>query len=184
MAHIDVQRKSGVSPVWWVIGLIVLMAIVWWFVAGRGTRDVADMPAGAVAPVVTPAIPAPPVATLTPVNDVAFIISAPDAMALVNRPVVLQDEQVQSVVSDIGFWVGAQEGQRIFVALDEVRTPNTPTEGRYDVTAGQRLAVFGTVQPMPADLTQANTRWNLESTDRSALAQQPLYIRADSLHIY
>lgn len=184
MAHLEVQRKSGISPIWWIVGLIILVALIWWVVAGRGTRDVADMPANAVAPAATPAIPGEPVATLTPVSDIGFILTAPDAAAIVNRPVVLQNVQVQAVVSDVGFWVGTSDSQRVFVALDEVRTPNTQTEGRYDVTAGQQLAVYGTVQPMPSDLTQGNTRWNLNSTDQSALAQQPLYIRADSLNIY
>lgn len=55
MADIDIQRKSGMGWLWWVLGLIVLALLAWWFLAADNEEVATDptlteQPAVEVAP--------------------------------------------------------------------------------------------------------------------------------------
>lgn len=186
MAQLDLQQKRGISPLWWILGLIILALLAWWLFAPHNRTPVAVVPVNpvpvvatpAVVPAVAPAVVAVPVAT-----TVEVITAVPTPADLVGRPIQMRDVAVQSVVSDKGFWVGPSVAQRVFVVLPEAPTPNAPPDSRYNVNPGQRLTLSGVVERMPTDLTQQTTTWNLKSTDVSALARHPLYVRADSLTI-
>ncbi len=170
MAQLEIQRKRGISPIWWILGLILLALLLWWmFAAADNDADVVEAP-GAVAPVAG--------AMVAPVTDVAVVVAQP--MEVVGRQVTLTSVPVESVVSDRGFWVGSGT-QRLFVVRGNESAPATPPDGAID--AGQTVAVYGTVQNMPSDLTQQATAWNLKSTDMSALQNQPVYVQADSIRI-
>ena len=45
---------------------------------------------------------------------------------------------------DAGFYLVGAGGERVWVVLQEVRTPNTPIEGRVDVDEGDTVDVVGT----------------------------------------
>ena len=177
MAEIKIEEKRGVSPLWWILGLLVLAALAWWLLAGRDRGDVADAePVGTVG-AAEPAAGA----TTGAVTDLALLTGGAGAADLVGRNVRLENVPVQSVVSDRGFWVGSGEGQRAFVIRANQTAPGTPPDGAVD--AGQQVSIFGMVERMPTDLTQQSTEWNLRSTDSAALSAQPIYVRADSLRI-
>lgn len=55
--------------------------------------------------------------------------------------------RVQSVVSDEGFWVGADEQTRVFVFLTE-QARQTDGESPFQVEAGQTVRLQGTVTPL------------------------------------
>jgi hypothetical protein len=60
--------------------------------------------------------------------------------------VTLERVRVTDVVGDRTFMVSDDSNEEMLVVLDEVGTPNDPTEGRYDVTEGQMIDVTGTVR--------------------------------------
>ena len=178
MAQIDIEEKRGISPIWWILGLIILVAIVWWIVAAN--NDGEGVVEGAPGTVVPAAVPAA-ATDADAVTDVMMLVDA-SAANLVGRQVHLDAVEVQSVVSDRGFWVGPDASQRLFVVRTNQSLPATPPDGA--VNQGQRVAVFGTVQRMPANLSQAGTPWNLMSTDSAALAATGVYVSADSVRIH
>lgn len=78
MAHIEVQKKRGINPIWWIIGLVVVIAIVWWIVAATNDRDGIDQRSGAMTPTAAPA------ATATPSSldrHIATTVGVPNANA-------------------------------------------------------------------------------------------------------
>ncbi len=78
---------------------------------------------------------------------------------------------VQSVVSDEGFWVGSSEQDRVFVALD------IQGESPFQVTAGEKVDLQGTVTAL--ETPEAFGVTAAEGLDQ--LRQQGQYIRATSL---
>lgn len=132
MAEIPVQRRGSVP--WWVWLLLAVLAaaLLFWMFADDGEE---------VAAVDSPAI----VADGGPVTSIDTLLGAQSA-ALVGRQVRLEDVMVQEVVGDRGFYIGPTADQSVFVVLNQVPTPGTPTEGRYDVTPGQMIDVRGVMR--------------------------------------
>lgn len=131
----------------------------------------------------TPAVPdeATPAAATEPLTDIDLIIAAPDQATFVGDEVQLQTVQVQRVVGDVAFWVGPEEqDQQLLVILDEVPTPGTPTEGRYDINPGQTITIFGDVHRFPG-VQEAQQQWNV--TDDALLADQEIYLEAERVEI-
>jgi len=162
MAEIPVERKGGI-PWWvWLIGALLLIGLLFLlFGNNRNEPDrVAVAPTPVVAtetvPVVAPiAAPVDNAAISGPITDLATIIDTTDRSALVGRQVDLDNVRVLDVVGDRGFFVGADQSRRAFVVLNEVPTPNTPVEGRYDVTRGQMINING-VMRRPSDTAIAD----------------------------
>lgn len=154
MAEIPVERKGGI-PWWaWLLLALVAAALLIWAFTGDDD-DVAGLPEERAV------LAEQGVVGGGPITSVAGIMLA-DHAGLIGKEVALQDVRVQEVVSDRGFFEGPTREESVFVVLDQVPTPTTPTEGRYDVTAGQTIDVngyvraaddvrFATVQGMPAD---------------------------------
>jgi hypothetical protein len=130
MAEIPVERKGGIP--WWAWALLALLAAVLliWLFNQNDDPEVAVLGA-----------PTAQVAAIGPVTTIAAAMTAEPG-----REVALQDVQVQRVVGDRGFLVGSNDGEAMFVVLDQSPTPGTPTEGRYDVTAGQTIDVNGVMR--------------------------------------
>lgn len=118
------------------------------------------------------------------ITDYLIIVNTPDRQSLVGRRVRLNDVKVQSVVGDRTFYVGPSESQRIFVVLDEAKTPDSPVEGKYDVTAGQTFSMTGTIERMPsvAEAEQRFGKLNNES-ELGKLKDQQIYLRVDSSNL-
>ena len=179
MAEIKIEEKKGSNWIWWLLGLAVLAALLWWLLAGRDDGE--PVVAGDTAAVVAPSADGPTVgaAATGAITDLAMLGTAATA-DMAGRQVMLTGVPVQEVVSDKGFWLGS-ESERVFVVRGDESSPATPPDGA--VNAGQTVSIFGVVQSMPSDLTQQTAAWNLRSTDVSALAGQRVYVQADSIRI-
>lgn len=186
MAEIPVKRESGGIP-WWVwalLALLVLALLFWLFDSDDETETMAVDPVAPVAvapldPVAgnTSAMTAEGTANATgPITDIATFANTGDLTGLVGREVQLSNVRVQEVVGDRSFWVGPSADQRAFVVLNEVPTPGTPTEGRYDVTAGQTINVNGQVRNVTDPTFAANPIEGLPSGQQAVIHAQSLDI--------
>lgn len=121
-------------------------------------------------------------ASTAPITDVVVVVTAPDREALVGRQVQITGVKVQSVPSDKGFWIGPSDHQRLFVRLDEVRTPGTPVEGRVDIDSGQTVSVTGTLRRLPAQDT-IRSNWGLDTNEAAALMNERVYLHAERAQV-
>lgn len=108
------------------------------------------------------------------VDDIAVVLDS--AAAYEGRTVQFTDVNVQDVVGDSIFWIGPTSEQRLFVLLIEQRTPDTPTEGRYNINSGQTISITGTLRSIPPADTLAG--WGLDEAARTELQNQHLYLEA------
>lgn len=112
-----------------------------------------------------------------------LIFTVPEA-ELADRKAEVRGLKVTQVLSDKLFLVTNASGEPaapLLVYLDEVPTPGTPTEGRYDVTAGQVLRVVdGTFNGM-TDATLSE--WKVPEDVRKQVGQRPVYLHANELEI-
>lgn len=144
MAEIKVEKKG--SPWWlWVLGAVLVLALLMWLLGNNdrvGDREVAEAPM--TTPRTTPYMDEPTESAAGPITDLATLANV-DAQAA-GRTVQLERVRVLNVVGDRTFYVGENDAQRVFVVLNQAPTPGTPTEGRYNVQAGQMLNVNGVVR--------------------------------------
>ena len=149
MANIPVEKRSTGIPWWaWLLGAL-LLALLLWFLLSLGDDDDA--------------------------------VVADDPIEAVTEPELdLSEVYVSRVVGDNTFFVtpDAGSGAETLVYLEEEPTPGDATEGRYDVTEGQRLSITGSMEPVgDTDLSA----WGL-TPDQTALVGDE-YVRATSLTI-
>ncbi|MBW3637867.1 MAG: hypothetical protein KY445_15600 [Armatimonadetes bacterium] len=128
-----------------------------------------------------PVVPVAGAAT-APVKDLVVVVTRPVRPDLINRRVELSGVKVQSVVGDKTFWVGPSANQRLFVVLEEEKTPNTPVEGKVDVNAGQTVTMSGTIKKMPA-MAEIRNRWTLTDAETAPLKNEPIYLHVDKVQI-
>lgn len=172
MADLNVERKRGASWIWWLLGLIVVALILWWLLGSGDDED--EMPAvTAVEEPVAATVPAAaPPAVATGVIPVVVIVADPTPYA---GQSVSGTANVAEVISDRGFWI-EQEGQRVFVVIDE------PVPETVDINAGQTVSLTGTVYT-PETMDQVPGP--LEPDAQEAVQGQPafLYVRAQDIEI-
>lgn len=162
MAEIPIEKKGGGGMPWWVwlILAVLIVALLIWLFADDDRDEVRPVDQTTVATVPAPgydgmdngtaATTAPGEATGAAaggdaITDLATLLGA-DAAAVAGREVRLTDVPAGAVPSDAGFWIEGPNGQREYAVIHEVRTPNTPIEGRIDVNEGDRLDITGTVR--------------------------------------
>lgn len=121
-------------------------------------------------------------ALVMPMTDVVVIAQEPDATSLVGQRVELEDVEVVKVTGDQAFTIAAGDTGSILVILDQVATPQTETEGRYDVNPGDTVTIMGEVREL-ASMEQAMNQWNLSGLEESDLATSRVYIHADALEM-
>lgn len=199
MAKIPVERTSGGGASWlpWLLGLAVL-ALGIWGIAEWVSPD--DDEVALVPPVETtepmqqpmeqpqamePA-PAEPAGAIT---DLSTLYDSTNRRALAGRSVRLDDVQVAEVVGDSVFYLAPETnvdvtpGNRVVLAgLDEV-IPSSPSdvEGRYDVTEGQTVAVYGTVERIRQEDPQA---WGITPQEGAQMLEQDqVYVRVQRMEI-
>ena len=150
MANIPVERTdTGVPPWLWLVGLLLLGLLAWFLFETLGDDD-------------------------EEIVDDTEVVAEPIADAF-----DMSDVYVTSVVGDNTFFVAeTPDGtdQRL-VYLEEEAEAGNGVEGRYDVTEGQHLAITGTMEPTPADLSP----WGLTNEQAGMVGEQ--YIRATSLTV-
>lgn len=154
MVDIPIERKRrGLPWVWLILAVLILALVIWLFVHQSQSEVSAKRS-------VTSDAAADPQGALTsaeqgePITDLAALIDAP-AERVVGRTVRLSNVPAGAIAADAGFWVTGEKGAREYVILHEVRTPNTPMEGKIDVKEGDRLDIAGVVRSadegVPAD---------------------------------
>lgn len=172
MAEIAVEKKGGMAWLLWLLIAIALIVFLWWFFAGRNSNAQATGDRGRAVETAS-----------GPIRNPATIYAASDPQALVGRKVELQNARVLSVTGDNIFWVGEGEGKQVLVFLDEKATPGQPrTEGRYDVTPGQSVNVYGETERFPGWET-AQSQWHADQSLRSNFEAQKVYVHANRLEI-
>ncbi len=181
MADIPVEKKSG-TPWWlWLLGLLVLAALIWLLIGlFNDDEDEADVDLGDDTNQVDPA-PVEDVAAAGLITSVATITEADDPVSLAGRQVQLSDMRVSSVLGDSAFYATPEgDDRRFLIALNEV-IPSGPddVEGRYDVTEGQLVDVDGAIR----ELTREADTWGLTSQQAQEMQNDAIYIRAQSLNI-
>jgi hypothetical protein len=179
MAEINVERKSGMGWLWWVLGLIVLALLIWWVIPD-GEEEVAVMEP---APMVTPTTTPEPIAQGT--LCVAQVLSAPTTY--IGQTLGTCPMRVVEVVSDRGFWI-EENGQRVFVVINE-GTQQNPQPGvadaqgqqaeQPDVNAGQTVNI---TEAMVMD-NVANVAPPLDQQTRDILSSQPWFLVTDGRNI-
>ena len=154
MAEIPIEKKRG-GGAWWLwalIAAIVLALLLWLFLGNDDDRN-AVQPATTTAAITAPVNPDANAAGYAnadanqtgAITDLQTLGNGQDA-SLVGRNVQLTNVPVGDVSGDANFWITGENGQRYYVVLNEVRTPNTPIEGRVDINKGDRVDVTGTIR--------------------------------------
>lgn len=190
MARIPVEKKNGGTPWWaWLLGLLLLAAVIWLLVSlfDGNDEDQALAPADTTAAYndydTTEAMGATG-GTITSVSTLAN----GNATDLAGRQFRLSDMRVESVQGDQLFWVtpadagaGQGTGERYLVSLREQLTPDQPgTEGRYDITEGQILTIHGSVREI--NETDASA-WGLDDEGLQDLEDRDIYLNATSVDV-
>lgn len=124
MAEIDVERKSS-SWIWWVIGLIILVLIMWAWLAGDDDEDAVVTPVTIAAPIEEPtaAKPPPPEPIAQGPLSLADLLGNPGAYIGQGVDLAPDAVRVAAVPSDRGFWV-EDGGARVFVIINEPPPPD------------------------------------------------------------
>lgn len=132
MAEIPVQKKSSMSWLWLLLGLLLVALIIWWLLADDDEveTDVVDSTVvEQVEPVTGPETGELPM-TLT------AILAQPQSYF---GKQFTGEVDVDGPLTDRGFWI-ENDGARMFaILIDE------PREVPLDINAGQRLQVSGGV---------------------------------------
>lgn len=154
MAEIPVEKKGGIP--WWVWLLLALLvaALLWWLLDDRDRGEPLAAPPyqQSVAPAQDSVAAVAPTAAAAPTGDAGAITNltaiggATASGDVVGRQVELNDVPVLEMVSDAGFYIGSSPADRVYVLLDEQKTPNQPGEGRVNVNKGQTIGLSGTVR--------------------------------------
>ena len=150
MANIPVEKRSSGIPWWaWLLGALLLGLLLFFLFFNSDDDEVAVVEDDPVEEVAEPALD-------------------------------LSEVYVSRVVGDNTFFVtpDAGSGPETLVYLEEEPTPGDATEGRYDVTEGQRISVTGEMMPVGSTDLSA---WGL-TPDQVALVGDE-YVRATSLTI-
>ena len=151
MAEIPVEKKGGI-PWWvWLLLALLLLALLFWLLNDDDDEVVVDDTdeAALVADPDDDGLPEVTDAAGAVLTSLALIASTSDG-SLEGREVNLTGVRAGSVPEDAGFWLIPAEGgtdqDRVWVVLEEVRTPNTPIEGRVDVDEGDLVDVVGVMR--------------------------------------
>lgn len=163
MAEIPVTKKSSLAWLWILLVLLILALLAWYVFA-----DNDDDTAGYVADDTVAA------ATVAGVDETAVAQTEQTAALVVGETVKLNGVKVSSLAGDMAFYI-EMNGQRVPVFFDQVPTPGTAIEGKYDINAGSVLNLEGEVRSatdtLPAD------------ADPSILGDSQNYIFAKSIEM-
>ena len=157
MANIPVEHKSG-TPWWlWLLGLLLLLALIFFLINAFSDDD--------------------DVAVVDPVEDVDPVVTPP----VVETGLNLSDVYVTRVVSDRAFYVAPsadQTGTETLVILDQTMSPDTPgIEGQVDVNDGQRLNLTGgSMEPLG---DEAITDLGLTDAEANMMTPETEVVRID-----
>ena len=136
MADIDLERdRGGMGWLWWALGLLALVLIVWWVWPDNDEAEFADVEAPtaeieAVEPVTTPE----PIVDIQGVT-VGDILGNPDDY--IGETFPRAEVTAVEVPTDRGFWI-EDEGERLFAIIND-----QPQEQPKDINPGATLRIDG-----------------------------------------
>ncbi len=109
-----------------------------------------------------------------PLSDVTDFTNAADRMALVGRNVKLTDVNVQRVLTDRAYFVGADENSKLLVLLDKDMNAGAGPQ-RVKIMPGHKVSLTGILQPVPtAEI--ANEQYGLGAPNYNAIANEQVYL--------
>lgn len=164
MADIPVERKSGATWWLWLIGLMLVIAVLWfWFgrdnsrrAVGASTPEPATAPASSVvnappqalnpAPASAPAMGS--VASGAAVTDPGIYAATADKASLAGREAVFTGAKVVRIVGPKTFTV-ASGGDELLVVIDQDLSGGVGSQGRIDV--GVSVDLKGTFHRLEPD---------------------------------
>lgn len=175
MADIDLERKKsgGMGWLWWALGLLALLLIIWWVWPDNNDDDFADVdvdPVETVTPSTTPEV----VGGDIPGVSIGDILGNPDNF--IGETFPRAEVTAVEVPTDRGFWI-EDEGQRLFaIIIDQ------PQEERVDINPGATLRIDqGTLRDrtflpeIPGE--------PLDATTENMAEQQEVFLVVDERHI-
>ena len=184
MANIPVKKKSGFP--WWIalLALVVVAGLIWLFMEqapeaedALATDDTEQLDGQAVATADVDAdVEAGPLVMTGMLYD-------PADETLVGREVEVSDLRVVNVLGDVTFTVAAEgdPANTALVVLDQEMTPGAEgVEGRYDINAGQTVALFGSIQELTASDVSS---LDLQAPGADSFSAGDRYIRAQRVEI-
>ena len=179
MAEIEVQRKTSMAWLWWLLGALAVALLLWWLLAAGDDEE-------EVATVVDPAVPAmvTPTTTPEPIAQgslcVAQVLSAPTTY--IGQTLGTCPVQVAEVVSDRGFWI-EENGTRVFVVVNEGGAGVADAQGRMaerpDINPGQSINI---TEARVLD-NVANLAGPLDPQTQNAAQQQPWFLAIDAANV-
>lgn len=174
MADIDIERKSSMAWIWWLLGAIVLALLIWMFAAGDDDDDeIADTTMVEAPVTTTPAVvPAPIDGAATTGIPFAEISQNPAAWA---GRTVSGEVQVGEVPTDRGFWI-TSGADRMFVILGD-----GPQEQPADINTGQTLQLNGAVVHTPDQL--GTLPGQIDADTRRIAEGQPALLFVDEANL-
>ena len=153
MANIPVEHKSG-TPWWlWLLGLLLLLALIFFLINAFSDDD--------------------EVAVVDPVEDP--IVAPP----VVETALDLSDVYVTRVTGDRTFFVAPSEGSsdETLVILDQTASAAPGIEGQVDINPGQRVSLTGGRLEALGDMSLAGM--GLSDADANAITPTDDVIRVD-----
>lgn len=172
MARIPVEKKGGASWIWWLLGLLVLIGLVWLLVEAFDD-DEAELTEEPGVEAVTPDT-TPGAATGTPAVAIGDILNNP--AAYVGQTFPDQEVNVVEVPTDRGFWIEDQ-GQRLFaIIIDE------PQEEPLDINPGQTLQIQGGTLRDSTYLPEMPGA-PLDQETQNIVQEQPIFLVVDERNI-
>lgn len=192
MAEIPVERKSGV-PWWlWLIGLLLIIAMLWFWlgrddrdrVVGASTPEAAAALASSVAITPTQALnPAPAsapamglAASGAAVTDPGIYAASADKASLAGREAAFTSAKVVRIVGPKTFTVAAG-GDELLVLIDHDLSSGVGSQGRIDIGVSVDLkGTFQRLQPQTInDISDRRFR-ELTELERETLGKTQVYL--------
>lgn len=140
--------------IWWVLGLLVLVGLIWWLAADTDEDDLEPLPEDEVVAPIDPAVPEASDDTIA--GTVEMILASPEEYIGEEFPDATV--QVAAVPTDRGFWIAGETDSLLAIIIDD------PQEEPKDINSGQTLSITdGTLQDasylpeMPGDPLEADT---------------------------
>lgn len=166
MAEIPVQKKSSMTWLWVLLGLVLLALLIWWATAGNDDEAEVGEPVAVEQQVDT---------------DVAGAGDATIAQILANPSQYVGSEfsgevTVGDSLTDRGFWI-EEDGNRLFSLITD-----EPREVPKDINAGQRLQISGGTIRDASSLSELEGA-DLDANTREVIAGQDVIMVVDEDNI-
>lgn len=120
--------------------------------------------------------PAPATAAAVLSGSGVQVLASNSRQALVGQAFDIRNVQVQSKTSDGAFWIAANNGAPMLVALNG----GAANPINADIAAGVRVNITGTVARAPS-AAQAKRLWALGNDDTNRLERQGAYVQASQV---